>query len=137
MTALAMVTTLLLTAIGLMHFYWASGGTAGLERAIPTHNAKPLIRPGRLLTLFVGIVLIGFAALTCVLRFAEAVPAWVVYLGWLTAALFVLRAVGEFNAVGFFKRLKGTGFAEYDTKYYAPLSLFIGTVLALLTAARV
>ncbi len=41
-------------------------------------------------------------------------------------ALFVLRAIGEFRLVGFFKRVRGTAFARWDTALFSPLSLAIG-----------
>lgn len=136
MTVLTIVAVFLLTAIGALHIYWAFGGTAGLERAIPTRNGEPLIRPGRVLTLLVGIALIGFGVVACLLRFATEVTVALLFLGWLVAALFLLRAVGEFNLLGFFKKLKTTGFAEYDTKYYAPISLFLGLIFAVLAYLR-
>ncbi len=40
--------------------------------------------------------------------------------------LFVLRAMGEFRMLGFFKSIKGTDFAFWDTWLYTPLSLALG-----------
>jgi hypothetical protein len=44
----------------------------------------------------------------------------------LLAALFLLRSVGEFRLVGFFKRVRGTDFAWWDTRLYSPLCLAMG-----------
>jgi hypothetical protein len=41
-------------------------------------------------------------------------------------SVFVLRAIGEFRLVGFFKSVRGTPFAHWDTWLYSPLSLLIG-----------
>ena len=40
--------------------------------------------------------------------------------------VFLLRAVGEFRYVGFFKRRHGTRFATLDTWLFSPLCAFIG-----------
>ncbi len=45
---------------------------------------------------------------------------------WLIASIFIIRAIGEFNYVGFFKKIKYTQFGRNDTKYYSPLCLIIG-----------
>jgi hypothetical protein len=45
---------------------------------------------------------------------------------WGVAAALTLRAVGDFNHVGFFKRRKTTAFARLDTRLYSPLALLLG-----------
>jgi hypothetical protein len=40
---------------------------------------------------------------------------------WLTAAVFALRAIGDFRYVGFFKRIRDSRFARIDTLAYSPL----------------
>jgi hypothetical protein len=42
------------------------------------------------------------------------------------AAVFVIRTVGDFRYVGFFKRYKHSMFAKYDTWLFSPLCLFLG-----------
>ena len=44
------------------------------------------------------------------------------------AVIFLLRAIGDFKYIGFFKKIKETKFAINDTKIYAPLCLFIAIV---------
>ena len=39
----------------------------------------------------------------------------------LMAAVFALRAVGDFRCVGFFKRVKDTPFAVWDSRLFSPL----------------
>jgi hypothetical protein len=41
------------------------------------------------------------------------------------AAVFVLRAIGEFRHVGFFKRNRGSRFARLDSWLYSPLCVLI------------
>ena len=40
--------------------------------------------------------------------------------------IFILRAIGEFQMLGFFKSIRGTDFAFWDTWLYTPLSLTLG-----------
>ncbi|WP_236336773.1 DUF3995 domain-containing protein [Paenibacillus auburnensis] len=57
-------------------------------------------------------------------------PDWsFIYGGWALASIFILRAVGDFRWVGFFKKQQGTVFAKRDTFLYSPLCLFIGSCL--------
>jgi len=47
-------------------------------------------------------------------------------LSWFTRALalvLLLRAIGDFRLVGFFKRIRGSRFARLDTVLYSPLCL--------------
>ena len=37
------------------------------------------------------------------------------------AAIFALRALGDFRFLGFFKTVQGTPFAHYDTWVYSPI----------------
>jgi hypothetical protein len=39
--------------------------------------------------------------------------------------VFLLRALGDFNHFGFFKRAADSAFAHWDTWLYSPLCLFI------------
>ena len=39
--------------------------------------------------------------------------------------IMLIRAVGDFKYVGFFKKIKGTIFAQNDTHFYSPLCLLI------------
>jgi hypothetical protein len=134
MEIIAIAAVTLLIIMGLFHIYWAFGGTIGLDKALPTKDGVRLFNPGRVLTFIVGTVLFGFSFVAYSLCFDAANADATVYTGWVLSALFVIRAVGEFNAVGFFKKIRSTEFAAYDTKYFSPLCLFLGVVFALLSA---
>jgi hypothetical protein len=56
------------------------------------------------------------------------IPSWATYGYWFIPSVFILRAIGEFNYVGFFKKIKHTEFAKADSKIFSPLSLGIGAV---------
>ncbi|MBK9737641.1 MAG: DUF3995 domain-containing protein [Saprospiraceae bacterium] len=112
------------------HFYWAFGGKKGTENVIPvdTNNVK-IINPSIISTLFVGIILLLFAFINIIktkiinIELPEVIEN---YCLWFIAILFLLRAIGEFNYIGFFKKIKTTKFGIMDTKVYSPLCLFIG-----------
>jgi len=115
--------------MGVIHFYWAFGGEFLLDAAIPTKEGKKLFNPGKLLTILVALILLGFAFVTLSIDSSEGVYS---SLGWAIATLFTLRAIGDFNMVGFFKKIKQTKFALYDTKYFSPLCLVLGISLSIL-----
>jgi len=104
MNFIAIVTIALLNIMGLFHLYWAFGGEVGLDKALPTKDGKRLFNPGRVLTFIVGIFLFAFAFVAYSLRFDVVVSVQVIYAGWTLSVLFILRALGEFNAVGILKK---------------------------------
>ncbi|KIM10380.1 MAG: hypothetical protein KU37_10595 [Sulfuricurvum sp. PC08-66] len=134
---LTIITITLLIIIGLMHLYWVLGGTKGLDKALPTKDGVRLLNPPKALTFLVAIVLWGFSYVAFSLYFDTAHTKSMVYMGWMISAIFFLRAIGEFNAVGFFKKIKNTPFAVYDTKYFSPLTLFWSIIFALLSIQKI
>ena len=133
MDSFAIITTALLAIMGLFHFYWAFGGEAGLHKALPTKDGRRLINPGRFLTLFVGIALLGSSFVAYALHFNALHSDYLLYAGWFLSLLFLMRAVGDFHAVGFFKKIRSTAFAAYDTKYFSPLCVYLSVAFALLS----
>lgn len=120
-----------------IHFYWAFGGRWGSEAVFPTKNDIIIEQkmPGVLPTLIVafGLLAIGFFILKkgAVLNFE--IPFWLDKYGlWIIAGIFIIRAVGEFNYVGFFKKIKHTKFGINDTKYYSPLCLLLAIVTVIM-----
>lgn len=109
-----------------MHFYWAAFGTGEGSAAIPEVDGVPAFKPSKAGTAAVGLVLLGTAAI--VLLHVELLLAG-------AAAVLVLRAIGDFRLVGFFKRVKGSRFARLDTRLYSPLCLALGAALAVLAAS--
>ena len=122
MLSFALVVIFLLLA--LVHVYWALGGRIAWLAAIPEVAGRPAFKPSALLTFAVA-----FALLLCALLLAGAsgliaLPLPGIVLKWLClglALLLLLRAIGDFRIVGFFKRVRGTAFARLDTFVYAPL----------------
>jgi len=128
------ITYIVLIVIACMHFYWALGYKWGLDKTFPTDIKRKSLSPHPMpelvgilkpLTVLVGIVMIGFAYVAYMLSQGNHHD-YIAYMGWVIGIIFVLRAVGDFNIVGVFKKIKGTVFSTYDTYLYIPLCLFIG-----------
>lgn len=132
MTLLSIILFLIFMILGGFHFYWFLGGVWGLEKVIPTKsNQAATLKIPKFATLIVGLVLTSFGVVYLIKSafITVPVPMWVtdnVY--WFIPAIFIFRAIGEFNYVGFFKRIKGTEFAKADSKIFSPLCLFIGII---------
>jgi hypothetical protein len=130
-------TAAIVILIGLsgMHVYWAAGGKAGRTGTIPSLSERPVLKPTPATTTAVAFGLAAMAAWLGVGIGWPGLPAFpalhlLVQAGvWLMAAVFALRAVGDFRYVGFFKSVRDSRFARLDTMFYSPLCI----CLALLT----
>ncbi|HJV47819.1 MAG TPA: DUF3995 domain-containing protein [Geothrix sp.] len=123
---LAFTLMITFTGLGLLHLYWLGGGRRGLGLALPERQSRPLFSPSKGATGLVALALFGFAALVGALtgRRPMPLPQGVLRpLGYALAAVFLLRAVGDFRWVGFFKRERQSRFAALDTRAYSPLCL--------------
>lgn len=102
----------------------------GQGATVPELGGRPRFVPSRGATLAVAAALAG-AAVVVLLR-VEAIVLPVLPPSasrWLAAglgAVFVLRSIGDFRLVGFFKSVRNTRFAEWDTWVYSPLCLLLG-----------
>jgi len=122
--------TLVFGGISAIHFYWAFGGKRGKQAALPiTKTGTPLFEPGFWACAIVGCAFAGLLAFVNFgyLFFRQKHT----ILSVLIAVAFFFRAVGDFNYVGFFKKVKNTGFAKRDDKYYVPLCLLVCAVVVL------
>lgn len=130
---LGVICVLILFFISLIHVYWAFGGTLWVNAVIPTKTVnEKAINPPKVFTFVVAMVISGFAivyAEKIQLFTFRSVPTWLQDYGlYVVASIFLIRAIGDFKYVGFFKKVKSTGFAINDTKYFSPLCLFLGVV---------
>lgn len=119
----------ILSLLGLVHIYWALGGRSASAAAVPELAGRPAFKPSRSATLAVAIALFGAAALvaTAGRLLADPVPPPIVrILTFGLGAVFLARSIGDFRLVGFFKRVRGSRFAQLDTSVYTPLCLILG-----------
>jgi len=117
------------TILAIIHFNWVVGGKWGYNKALPTdEQGKRILNPRKIDSAIVGIGLLGFGLFYLWKSGAIqlGIPAWVAYAGWVIPAIFLLRAIGEFRYIGFFKKIKTTDFGKMDTQLYSPLCLLIG-----------
>lgn len=138
-TIIAILLFVVFLLLSSLHIYWGFGGKWGKNAVIPTKNDNvKVMMPGALSTFIVALGLLSFG-LIVLMNVAEPnfkLPVWlnVIYKYglWVIAAIFILRAIGDFNYVGFFKKYKQTKFGRNDTKYYSPLCLVIGILTIIL-----
>ncbi|MFS4466204.1 DUF3995 domain-containing protein [Maribacter sp. 2210JD10-5] len=127
---LSIILLIIFIFLGSIHFYWLFGGKWGLEKALPTKEiGTKAIQPPKIATAIVGLGLISFGLFYLVKSgfITFQVPNWIIAYGsWIIPSIFILRAIGDFRYVGFFKKIKNTEFAKADSKWFAPLCLTIG-----------
>ena len=124
------VLSLVFFILAILHFYWAGGGKWGFEEALPANEKGEVVLNPRVIDSIVvgiGLLLFGVYYLLKIEMIAIDLPFWMVgYTGWIISSIFIIRAIGDFNYVGFFKKIKNTKFASWDTKLFSPLCLVIG-----------
>lgn len=131
------INTAIFLAISALHFYWGFGALFGKKMAssssiLPEMGGKPLFIPGAFATLVVALGLLFFAKISSFgliesLSFKYFSPI-IPYGNLAIFIIFMVRAIGDFRYVGFFKRIKNTSFGEKDSKYYSPLCVLISTL---------
>ncbi|MDD0997005.1 DUF3995 domain-containing protein [Pseudomonas sp. TNT2022 ID1044] len=133
--ALAQWLVTIFAAIALVHVYWALGGEWAAVAAVPQvpqeggTQLRPAFKPRGWLTLLVAAALLVIALLVC-LRVGWWLPqVHHQMLQWVISAIALLlfaRAIGDSELVGFFKVIKGSRFARWDTWVYSPLCVVLG-----------
>ena len=125
---LGLLIAVIFALLSLFHVYWALGGKLGSTATVPSTNERRIFNPSKPGTIMVAMALL-IAMLTVLGQLSVlggVVPKPLFYWGTLGISLiFFLRAVGEFRFVGFFKRIRDTRFAHWDTWLFSPLCLFI------------
>ena len=131
--------------LGLWHVSMAvssSRGAPGETAAVPSVIGKPLFVPSTRATLAVAAGLTLFAALVLATAgiLTTGIPRTVlVWLSYTLAAGLLVRAVGEFRYLGFFKKVRGSRFATMDTLVYSPLCVLLAfgvSTVALMQGAK-
>lgn len=116
-----------LGGICLLHLYWAAGGTFWRDRINPIVDGKPLLKINAVSCLAVAWILFLMASVP-VVRMNPALRKWLL-VGM--TLLFAVRAVGDFKYVGFFKSVKGSVFAYWDSRLYSPMNLALSALAGL------
>lgn len=129
---LSILLSIIFISLGMIHFNWVIGGKFGFSESLPTkENGERVLNPKKTDSAIVGM---GLTAFGIFYLFRSGImgyelPDWMVQFGgWIIPIIFLLRAVGEFKYVGFFKRIKTTAFGKLDTRFFSPLCLIIGVL---------
>jgi len=134
---LSIILFLIFTILAVIHFNWVIGGNWGFDKSLPTNEkGDRILNPRKIDSAIVGFGLLGFGLFylskSGLIHFG--LPTWVyTYGGWIIPSIFILRAVGDFKYIGFFKKIKTTDFGKLDSQLFAPLCFGIG-ILGLLVA---
>lgn len=127
---LAIINAVLLGIISGFHFYWAFGGKVGGDVVLPEINkGNKVFTPSPIATGFVAFIFAFFGLLPLVHTgiISIQLPAFIQDYSMIgLGAIFCIRGIGEFKYLGFFKSIKGTKFAHFDTKYFSPLAFIMG-----------
>ena len=136
---LALINFIVLFVISLIHVYWAAGGRWGLAESLPKRSGSKAFQPGRLITLVVALIF-GGMAFFYLYKIGWLTPLNAIIPNWLSryglgvlAGIFLLRTIGDFRYVGFFKRVRSSRFADLDTKFYSPVCLLLSANSILLS----
>ncbi|WP_152286638.1 DUF3995 domain-containing protein [Flavicella marina] len=129
---LSIILFIIFTILGVFHLYWLFGGVWGIKKVIPIRNKElNTISIPKTATLLVSFILFSFGLIYFIKSgiFYIIAPNWITnYAYWIIPFIFILRAIGEFNYVGFFKKIKNTEFSKADSKIFSPLCLLIGII---------
>jgi hypothetical protein len=126
------------------HLLWALGGRLGLSVSLPQRRDGLPVMNDRMRwwrpaagAVAVALILLAALALAAEGHLGLPLPAFVVRaaLG-LVGAAFVLRAFVPTPWTGFFKRIRTTRWARYDSWLYSPLFLLLGVALLVIALGR-
>ncbi len=124
--------SVILFLLSAIHFSWVLGSTWGFEKALPTNTEGiRVLSPSKFDSAMVALGLLLFAIFYLLKAdiINLGVPSYILkYAGWAIAAIFALRAIGDFKYIGFFKSITGTEFAKLDTMLYSPLCLGLAVI---------
>lgn len=127
-----------LAGLSLLHGYWALGGKWGSAYTVPTVSGRRMFDPTPPATWVVS----GLLAIAVILVMGKAGwiadgPLLVLFdIGvWGLSLVLLLRAIGNLRSFGFFKTIKSTPFAQWDTWLYSPLCLLLALLAAGLAMA--
>lgn len=129
MTSIAIALALVLCALAALHARWAVRNRFESTFVIPKVHGQYVFIPSRTATSLVALAL--FVAALVALAQGQVIaldvpPLLVLIAAYGAGVVFMLRAIGDFWLVGFFKSVRDTAFARWDTRLFSPLSALMG-----------
>ncbi len=127
--------------LSMIHVYWAFGGKWAIDYTIPESYKEGFFNPDRRLVMSIatiivalGLLLFSFITLSNTIQLTHLIEqTWIKYLTRAIGLIFILRAIGDFNVCGLFKKELGSIFAKKDNQFYIPLCIYLGTSSILLS----
>lgn len=136
MKAVSLLLVMVFTLLGLIHLSWVFDSKWGFAESLPTNEeGERVLNPKKFGSAIVGLGLCVFALFYLLKSglISLDLPSWVFQYGsWIIPSIFLLRAIGDFKYIGFFKRIKKTEFGKRDTKLFSPLCFVIAILGVLL-----
>ncbi|WP_299775546.1 DUF3995 domain-containing protein [uncultured Pseudoteredinibacter sp.] len=130
----AILVAVIMLLVSLFHFYWAFGGEYGLQSSGPVMEEGVEFKPPAAVIFVVACLLAGLAVLSLQLVWPwQPIKEYIAYVGYLISFVFIVRSIGDFKYVGFFKKVYNSDFANLDTKYFSPLILLLGVCFGVLS----
>lgn len=134
MIILSILVASILATVALLHFYWAFGGLYGVNSAAPIIEGKEGFKIPKALTFIVACLITSLCILAILLAtgtspFKEIIS----YFGYAVSFVFIVRAIGDFKYLGFFKKVYNSPFSKKDTLYFSPLCLLLGVAFLVLS----
>ncbi len=119
------------------HFHWAFGGKHGFGVSLPQRPDGAPVMSHRLhwwrpaaFGVGLALLLLGGLVVARAVRWETGLPGGLIDYGLIwTGAMFIARALVPNRYVGFFKTLRTTRWARWDTRLYSPLFLILGISL--------
>ncbi|HYI47012.1 MAG TPA: DUF3995 domain-containing protein [Allosphingosinicella sp.] len=119
------------------HLHWALGGRLGYSVSLPQRADGTQVMAKRIgwwrpaaAAIALGLILLGALAMAVAGHLALPLPPGAARgILILAGAAFILRALVPTQWTGFFKRIRSTRWARYDSRLYCPLFLLLGTAL--------
>jgi hypothetical protein len=119
------------------HLHWTLGGRLGYSVSLPQRPDGTPVMAGRVGWwrpaaggIALGLILLGALAMAAAGHLALPLPPGAAKTALIvTGTVFILRALVPTKWTGFFKRIRATRWARYDTRLYCPLFLLLGTAL--------
>jgi hypothetical protein len=135
MRPLLVANSMMFFVLAVLHLFWAMGGSWALDSVIPSNsNGRKIFKVKSIGTFMIAVVLLVFVMIDISYCgwIIEASSNKYIHLGiLLIAILFLLRAIGDFRYIGFFKKYKNTPFAKKDLVLFSPICLFLSISHAL------
>ena len=119
------------------HLHWALGGRLGYSVSLPQRADGTQVMAGRIgwwrpaaAGIAIGLVMLGALAVAIGGHLPLPLPPGAAKAALIiVGAAFILRALVPTKWTGFFKRIRSTRWARYDSWLFSPLFLLLGTAL--------